>query len=155
MHKSYDPLAREHHTDRFNIDFIRYFTQHNLLGNLLGATAGTMIFFLSGLMDFLMNRTALVLDIYLIGALTIFVFLATAAHEAGHKIGASLRMAGRRGLYSYVFLTFVALIGIWLSGTLSLQDPFQELFWMIMSCQIVAAVFAVPLDFLATFTKVK
>ena len=74
------------------------------------------------------------------------------AYHAGNNHVKSAAIAGKRGLFSFVFVTIIVLIAIVVTGSISLEDTFGKFFYMVLSCQIIAAIFAVPLDLAMTFS---
>lgn len=149
-HKSYDKLTHEHHKDDFNIDFLRYFKLENLIGNFVGSIIGIIFFFFFNLDDTFFASNDFTSNLYIIGIVAVFICFTGIAKIAGNSIRHSAKIAGKRGLYSFVFLSLFLIIAILISGEITLTDTFERFLYFLMAGQIATAAFAVPLDLLAT-----
>lgn len=149
MHKSYNPLTREHAVDSFNIDTLRYFRRRNLLGSLFGALLGVALF--SRMKELrLFSTDAALFGFYFGGMLFLFIVMSFIARKAGNTWRQSARIAGRRGLFTYSVATIVILAATpWLAGV-TLESTVGEFLRYLVNAQIFVGAITTLFDFGST-----
>ncbi|MGM5485465.1 MAG: hypothetical protein ACQEP1_06365 [Nanobdellota archaeon] len=152
MHKSYDKLKHEKHRDKFNIDFLRYFTWNNFICGILGSIIGALVYLLFLVDEIMMIRESIV-AIILLGAFFVFLFMSSIAYRATGELKESLAIAGKRGLNSFIIITSVDIIAIASSGIINLQSTFGDFLYILLGSMIVTAFIALFFDFGATYKK--
>ena len=152
MHKSYDKLKHEKHTDLFNIDFLRYFKGKNLICGLLGSVIGFLVYYIF-LLDFFMSNIESIVPTILVGAIFVFLFMSGISYRATKDLKESLAIAGKRGLGSFIMITTIDLIGIVITGTITLKSTFGEFLYMLLASMIVTAFIGLFFDFGGTYKK--
>jgi hypothetical protein len=152
MHRSFDPTTNEHHIDNFNIDFIRYFSKKNIIANVIGSVVASILFFTFDIYNIMMSWKINLLFLYFFGMAFIFAILLFLAHRAGNSLRGSLSLTTRRGLFSYIVLSFVLVVSMMISGDISFLDPFGRLYHILLTGQMFVAMIAVPIDLFSTFS---
>ena len=82
-----------------------------------------------------------------------FICFTAIAKVAGNSLTISAAIAGKRGLYSYIFLSLFFMIALIFSGKITLADTFEKFLYFFLSGQIVTALFAVTFDLFATLGR--
>ena len=125
---THNPYDHEVHFDRFNIDFIRYYTLQRFFLGLFGCIIGFLIWFsIVSLREFAFVVSVPLLYIFYIVAGGIFLGATSAmVYYAGNPPFEAVRLALRRALFSFTVILCVTLIGLVLGGFLSWVQLFGE-----------------------------
>ena len=148
-------VALEKHHDRFNIDWIRYFRKDSFITCLLISTIVTAVWInwisvwdLSLTVPF--NTVSLLV---VLGVICYLVGLTTIAYLAGTNLEEAMRLAARRGLFSFAIMTNVILVVLICAGHLTWQDPFKKTLTLIFTAEIMCGLTACAADLLVPMIR--
>jgi len=152
---SHHPATGHVTIDKYNIDFIRFFTAENFILALLGSILGASIWLLS---KTLFGATLLI-DINLlyvilaVGGIVFLLFTTAIVYYAGSTKFEALRLASRRGLFTFSVMLIVVILALMITQKIYWEQQFYYFLKYLLTGMIVVAVFAVPFDYGVTFAK--
>lgn len=152
---SHHPKTGHINIDRYNVDFIRFFTAENFILALLGSILGVSIWLLS---KTLFGITLLIdlnwlYFILISGGVIFLLFTAVVVYYAGNSKFESLRLASRRGLFTFSIMILVVILALMVTQKIYWEQQFYYFLKYVFTGMVVVAIFAVPFDYGVTFVK--
>ncbi|MCB9358773.1 hypothetical protein H6503_02485 [Candidatus Woesearchaeota archaeon] len=146
---NHNPRALKVHVDRYNIDFMYYFTLGNFIWAVFGSIIGVLLWLfipdyygLTLLFD--LNQ---LYAIFFIGGASWFIFTSLIVYFAGNSKFESARLSGRRGLFTFSVMLLVTLVFLIFTSRVAWNQQFYYFLKYVLTGMIASAFFAVPFDY--------
>ncbi|MFT4303139.1 MAG: hypothetical protein ACMXYG_01120 [Candidatus Woesearchaeota archaeon] len=148
-HISHNPKSLRTHVFRYNIDFLLYYKFQNFLLAVIGSVLG-IIFWYNYLLYYSWTMLLSVNSLYLIlvlGGGFWLIITSLIVYKAGNTKFESVRIASRRGLFTFSVMLIVVIASLSLTSKIYWNQHFIYFLKYVMLGMINAAFFAVPLDY--------
>lgn len=153
---SHNLITGEIYYDKFNIDYLRYFKRSNLFFTILGTIIGAFLFIQTPLMEYVNSIDIGLVYLFFIGGGFIwFLFTTTVAYFAVGSIPKAARIAGRRGLFTFVVMAIVAILSLSVGRIISWDLNLYYFLKFFMSIMIVEGLLALTLGYGVSYIKGK
>ncbi|MFT4343706.1 MAG: hypothetical protein ACMXYE_03075 [Candidatus Woesearchaeota archaeon] len=151
MKLTHNPYDHEVHFDRYDIDYMRYYTLNRFFLSVIGSLIGFSVWFLiPGFRELAYVTPHFLLYLFYTFAGSIFI-MATASiiYFAGNTHFESLRLALRRALFSFTVILIITLVGLSISSLTSWDQPFGEFIKLLLFAMIPTGIVCVLCDYVA------
>lgn len=155
-YESHNLITGETYYDEFNIDYLRYFRKWDLFFSIIGSLIGVFAFIFMQLITYADSAEIGRLYIFFVGGSFAF-FLATAviAYFAVKSAAKGARIAGRRGLFTFVIMAIITISLLFIEGIISRDTSIYRFLKLVMGCMLTEAFFAVPLSYGISYIRGK
>lgn len=152
---SHNAITGEVYYDRFNIDYLRYYKLSNLFYALIGSVIGIIIWlnnksFYEWSYNYNINTTYL---IFVLGGIFWFLVTAIISYFAVGSFQKATRIAGRRGLFTFVIMLVVAISSLVITKKIGWDQNVYLFVKLVMTAMIIESLFALSLDYGIPFLK--
>lgn len=151
---SHNHITGEIYHDDFNIDYLRYFTSRDLIGSFVGSLIGAALFIYSNLI--LYAQIANIKWLYALFFGTGFLWFVATSIISSYAINSptkAARIAGRRGLFTFVIMAMTAIIILFISNEITWQITINNFLKVFIGIMLTEGVFAVMLSYGISFAK--